>query len=100
MTELESLANEIYLSSISIAEMMIKASLGKLAIDFDPILLAEESGFQLIDFKAEDAILLKTMPYHHKDPFDRMLIAQAITQNTYIMSCDQRFAAYDCRLIQ
>ena len=99
MAELESFANEIFLSSISVAEIMIKASLGRLTIEFDPVALAEQSGFQLIDFKAEDAIPLKTLPLHHRDPFDRMLIAQAITQRTYIMSTDGRFSAYDCRLI-
>ncbi|MCW8963853.1 MAG: type II toxin-antitoxin system VapC family toxin, partial [Gammaproteobacteria bacterium] len=71
--ELESQANIIYVSSITIAELMIKTSIGKLHIDFDPVDLAIQSGFELLDFTGNDALLLKDLPFHHKDPFDRML---------------------------
>jgi len=77
-TELESLWNTVYVSSITIAEMMVKASIGKLKIDFDPVDLAQQSGFELLDFSGRDALLLQAMPFHPKDPFDRMLIAQSI----------------------
>lgn len=97
--ELESLANTIYVSSITIAELMIKASLGKLTIDFDPLVLTEGMGFVPLDFSAVDAVLLKTLPFHHRDPFDRMLIAQAIAQKFSIMSDDRKFERYDCRLV-
>ena len=97
--ELESLANTIYVSSITIAELIIKASLGKLTIDFDPLVLTEEMGFVPLDFSAADAVLLKTLPFHHRDPFDRMLIAQAIAQKFSIMSDDRKFERYDCRLV-
>ena len=97
--ELESQANTVYVSSITIAELMIKASLGKLTLDFDPIRYTEETGFQFLSFTAADASLLKDMPYHHKDPFDRMLIAQSIAQKTSIMSSDAHFSLYDCKLV-
>ncbi len=97
--ELETLANIIYVSSVSIAEIMIKASLGKLNIDFDPIEMTEEMGFQPLNFSAEDAVLLKDLPFHHRDPFDRMLIAQSMAQKTRIMSDDRNFSSYDCALI-
>jgi PIN domain nuclease of toxin-antitoxin system len=77
-SELETLSNTIYVSSVTITELMIKASIGKLQIDFDPIAIAIESGFEMLDFSGEDALALKEMPFHHKDPFDRMLISQAI----------------------
>lgn len=99
ITELESLANTIYVSSITIAEIMIKASLGKLEIDFDPIAYTEKTGFQSLNFSVKDAVLLKDLPFHHKDPFDRMLIAQSIAQKTKIMSNDRKFSLYDCELI-
>ena len=41
----------------------------------------------------------ETFPFHHRDPFDRMLIAQSIAQKTFIMSDDYNFSAYDCSLI-
>lgn len=97
--ELESLANTVYVSSISIAEIMIKASLGKLEFDFDPVVCTEDMGFQPLDFSAADAVLLKEMPFHHRDPFDRMLIAQSVAQKAKIMSDDRNFALYDCDLI-
>ena len=96
---LESRANTIYLSSISVAEIMIKASLNKLRFDHDPIACAEQSSFELLEFSATDAVLLKDLPFHHRDPFDRMLIAQSMAQNTKLMSEDQRFRHYDCDLL-
>jgi len=96
---LEDLANTIYVSSITIAEIMIKASLRKLQIDFDPVAMAKESGFTLLDFSAEAALLLKDMPFYHKDPFDRMLVAQSIANNCPIITDDPKFGSYDCRVI-
>jgi PIN domain nuclease of toxin-antitoxin system len=98
-SELTSLANVIYVSSVSIAEIMIKASLGKLSVDFDPVEATETMGFQPLNFSAQDAVLLKDLPFHHRDPFDRMLIAQSIAQRTRLMSNDRSFTMYDCASI-
>lgn len=95
---LEDLANNIYVSAVSIAEIMIKASLGKLRIDFDPVAIAEESGFALRDFTPQAALLLKDMPFHHRDPFDRMLIAQSIVDNSPLMTEDPKMALYPCQV--
>ena len=99
IVEIETLANTIFISSISIAEIMIKASINKLDMEFDPIEMVKNSGFEFLDFSAKDAVLLKEMPFHHKDPFDRMLIAQSIANKYHIMSNDRKFKMYDCRLI-
>lgn len=96
---IETLANTIYVSSVSITELMIKSSIGKIKIDFDPIEIAQESGFELLDFSSEDALLLKEMPFHHKDPFDRMLISQAMNRKFRIISDNSKFKEYDCRLV-
>lgn len=96
---LETLSNTIYVSSISITELMIKSSIGKIEINFNPIEVAQESGFELLDFSSEDALLLKSMPFHHKDSFDRMLISQAINRKFRLMSDDSKFEDYDCRLV-
>ena len=98
-SEIESSANFVYLSSISIAEIMIKASLGKLDIGFDPVVEAEACGFEILDFTGRDALWLGKLPFHHKDPFDRMIIAQSLTTGIPIMSEDKKFKHYDCRLI-
>ncbi|MEA3414671.1 MAG: type II toxin-antitoxin system VapC family toxin [Thermodesulfobacteriota bacterium] len=96
---LEDLSNTIYVSAVSIAELMIKTSVKKLRIDFDPVVMAKESGFTLLDFSAKAALLLKDMPFHHKDPFDRMLIAQSITDNYPIMTEDPKIALYNCQVL-
>ena len=96
---LEDLSNTIYVSSISIAELMIKASIGKIEIDFDPVHMAEETGFALLNFGAQAALLLKALPFHHRDPFDRMLIAQSIAEGCRLMTDDIKIKRYDCEVI-
>jgi PIN domain nuclease of toxin-antitoxin system len=96
---LEDLSNTIYVSAVTIAELMIKASLGKIQIDFNPVVMAKESGLSLLDFSTEAALMLKNMPFHHKDPFDRMLIAQSISDNYPIVTDDPKFLLYNCRVI-
>lgn len=98
--ELESQANLVFLSSVSIAEIMIKASIGKLRVDFDPVEIGLKSGFELLDFTGYDALLLKDMPFYHRDPFDRMLIAQGIQNRMTIATNDIKFRDYDCRLLR
>jgi PIN domain nuclease of toxin-antitoxin system len=97
---LESRTNIIYVSSVSVAEIMIKTSLGKLEFPFDPVEMIERSGFEELDFSARAARLLKTLPFHHRDPFDRMLISQALCHNYVLMSDDEKLTAYDCRIIR
>jgi PIN domain nuclease of toxin-antitoxin system len=98
-SELETQANAVFLSAISVAELMIKSSIGKLEVTFDPVDIAIETGFQLLSFSGKDALQLKHLPFHHKDPFDRMLIAQALSNNYAIMTDDPKFSQYDCKLI-
>jgi PIN domain nuclease of toxin-antitoxin system len=97
--KIETPTNIIYVSSVSITELMIKSSIGKLDVNFDPIEIAKKSGFELLDFSAEDALALKDLPFHHKDPFDRMLISQALNRKYALMTDDAKMAKYDCRLI-
>jgi len=96
--ELESPANEIFLSAISIAELMIKHSIGKIEIDFDPIEMAQKTGLALLDFSSTEAIVLGNLPFYHKDPFDRMLIAQALVNKFYLMTEDAKFLQYECKV--
>lgn len=97
--ELESPANEIYLSAMSIAELMIKQSIGKIKIEFAPLEIAKTMGLEILDFSGSAALLLGQLPFYHKDPFDRMLISQAIEQGIYLMSDDSNFRRYPCKII-
>ena len=97
--DIQLLSNTVFLSSISIAELMIKDSIGKIVINFDLVKVAEESGFEFLEFSAHDAVLLKDLPFRRKDPFDRMLIVQSISRNIPIMTDDQKFSKYNCNLV-
>lgn len=99
LKELEAPTNVIFVSSVTIAEIMIKASIGKLQIDFNPQELAQRSGFDFLDFTTNDALLLKNMPFHHKDPFDRMLICQSLTNEYPLMTDDGKIKKYNCQII-
>ena len=91
--------NNLYLSSLSIAEIMIKKSIGKLDVEFELDYVLSMFDMKILDFDANSALLLSTLPMHHRDPFDRMIISQAITNKYKIFSMDSKFKLYDCELI-
>lgn len=97
--EIETRANEIFLSSLSIAELMIKHSIGKINIHFDPLIMAEKTGIKVINFSGADAMFLGRLPLHHRDPFDRMIIAQSLVNGMPVMTDDSKFLKYECRVI-
>ena len=99
LLQIETQANIVHVSSVSMAEIMMKASLGKLDVPFDPVAMARECGFEPLDFRGEDALQLKDLPFHHRDPFDRMLIAQSLSRRYPIVTDDRQFRAYDCQLV-
>jgi PIN domain nuclease of toxin-antitoxin system len=83
-----------YISAISLAEIEIKRSIGKLIIDNHYRKALTVSGFVEMPFEGRDARHLGTLPYHHKDPFDRMLISQAMERKMPIITVDDAFASY------
>jgi PIN domain nuclease of toxin-antitoxin system len=97
--ELETPANEVFLSAMSIAELKIKHSIGKIHIEFDPLEMAKQMRIEILSFSGDHAMLLGKMPFHHKDPFDRMIIAQAIVNKLPLMSDDPKFTPYSCKII-
>jgi len=99
MQYLEDTDNNIYLSSLSIAEIMIKQSIGTLDFDADILMILDEMGVEVINFDGYSALLLGSLPFHHRDPFDRMIISQAITKKYKIISVDRKFKLYDCELL-
>lgn len=97
---LENTHNRLYLSAMSVAEIMIKKSLGKLDVEFDLDDAVEKMGLCLLDYDAASSLHLAQLPFLHRDPFDRMIISQAIEHNLKIMTVDSKFALYDCDLIE
>lgn len=91
--------NECFVSLASCWEMAIKTSLGKLTLSqpldrFIPEQLAA-NGFQLLDIDFRHVSRVAAMPFHHRDPFDRLLIAQASAEKLTMVSADAAFDAYD-----
>ncbi|GIG41697.1 type II toxin-antitoxin system VapC family toxin [Cellulomonas phragmiteti] len=90
---------EVLFSSVSIAEIAIKSSLGKLEATDDIAGALEQGGFLELPFTSRHATLLGTLPWHHRDPFDRMLVAQAVADGLTIASVDAHVALYDVRVL-
>ena len=88
-----------YLSSISLAEIEIKRSIGKLDIPDQYRQYISISGLQELEYTFTDSEVLNRLPFHHKDPFDRILIAQAMSRNITIMTADKIFTKYPVRIM-
>ncbi len=91
-------ANTLCLSPVSAWEVAIKVSTGKLSLPL-PIkqiltTIINQNHLKLLDLKMTHIELIETMPFHHKDPFDRLLIAQAQAENLTIVSIDVAFDRY------
>ena len=90
---------DVYVSAISVAEISIKSSLGKLSVQGDLAGAVQESGFSFLPFTAEHATRLADLPWPHRDPFDRMLIVQAMVDSMTFASVDPACRSYDVRLL-
>lgn len=91
-----------FVSIASIWEIAIKISLGKLElfIPFSEIQkLIYNNGFEILPISFNDTLKLSTLPFYHKDPFDRIIIAQSIANDLIIISKDEIFKAYGVPLI-
>lgn len=90
--------HEVYLSIASVWEMQIKVQLGKLELGMPIEALVsqnmQENGIYLLPIDLSHIAQLEHLPSHHKDPFDRMIIAQAMVENLTIVSMDGAFADY------
>jgi PIN domain nuclease of toxin-antitoxin system len=89
---------EIFLSIVSIWEIQIKVQLGKLHFDLPLSELIERqqqvNDLQLLSITTEHIYALEKLPNHHRDPFDRLLIAQAMTEQMPLLSVDAVFDRY------
>ena len=91
---LEDPANDLLVSSISVAEIEIKRRLGKLTLEHSCQTLAAQLDALWLDLTAVHAMALRTLPYLHADPFDRLLIAQAMTEGHTLVTTDEKVLAY------
>ncbi|MGY1705623.1 type II toxin-antitoxin system VapC family toxin [Geodermatophilus sp. SYSU D00697] len=88
-------ATSVAVSAASAWEMSIKAALGKLSVPEDLADEVERHGFDVLPITVEDGLAAGALPRHHDDPFDRMLIAQAVRRRFVLVTADRRFSDYD-----
>jgi len=86
--------NDILVSAASIWEIEIKRALGKLSAPFGLVAAVDEAGFDVLPITGQDAERAGSLPAHHRDPFDRMLVAQASRVGAIVVSRDIAFLAY------
>lgn len=92
--------NEVYASLASAWEIAIKVALGKLDFDVDSLEAAlAASGIQLLGIDLQHTARVATLPQHHRDPFDRLLVAQALCESMTLVSRDGELAKYGLRLL-
>ena len=92
--------NELYLSVATVWELGLKRSRGKLGFDITgAIELLAKNGINFLDITLPVSLLVNQLPYHHKDPFDRIIIATAKCNNARIITSDVIFGQYDVELI-
>ncbi len=100
-TAITSLDNKKYVSILSLWEFAIKKGLNKIQtesnIDRLEFLIAE-NGFELLDLTSKHCKQLLLLPYHRRDSFDRMLIAQAISDDLTILTEDKNFTSYPAKM--
>jgi len=88
-------ADEVYVSAASIWEIAIKSRLGKLDADADELAAAiAASGFVELPVRSVHAAATHRLPMHHNDPFDRLLVAQAMSEPLRLLSADAILGRY------
>lgn len=85
---------EVFVSVVSAWEIAIKTACGKLRVDADVEAEVERDGFSKLGVEFRHAAEAATLPLHHRDPFDRMLIAQARVEGLTLVTADARFKPY------
>lgn len=100
--ELTNPENEFFVSIVSVWEMQIKIMLDKMDLG-GPLteIISEQrsNGIRILDLNLSHALQLEKLPSEHRDPFDRMLISQAIVEDMTLVTADKRFKEYAVRVL-
>ncbi|MBR0367301.1 MAG: type II toxin-antitoxin system VapC family toxin [Clostridia bacterium] len=100
--ELICTASPLYISIASFWEMAIKTSLGKLTLPAsvsEMMKTCEEMSIGIVPIKAAHLERLQALPDHHRDPFDRLIICQALEEKLTVLSADEKFTHYDIDIL-
>ena len=99
---IDSDSNSCMVSVVSLWEASIKVSLGKLSLKIKPSAMESVlNGFNItvLPIASLHLFVLETLPFHHRDPFDRLIISQAIADNLTIISKDMNFPLYSANVL-
>ena len=96
---LEDERNRVVVSAASVWEIAVKRSIGKLTIEDGWSRALGRLGFDALPVTSIHAEAVEHLPWHHRDPFDRLLVAQARTEDLELVSADARLAAYGVGLV-
>lgn len=97
---LESELNELVCSVVSLWEVAIKEAVGKLELDVDLRTWLDEVGIRELPVTGEHTREFTRLPLHHRDPFDRMLVAQARHEGLTLVTADRRLEAYSVAVLR
>jgi PIN domain nuclease of toxin-antitoxin system len=95
-------ANTVWLSVVSVWEIVIKAQLGKLTLRLplpDVVAHQQANGLLVLPVTLPHPLAVETLPPVHKDPFDRLLVAQAVVEGAELVSADPVFSHYPVRVL-
>lgn len=93
-------ANETLVSAVTLWELEIKRLKGQLNAPADLLDRLEDAGFRLLSLTPDNALDAARLPRHHRDPFDRLLVAQAQGEAATLVTADEALAAYDVPLLR
>lgn len=91
--------NQIFVSVVSAWEISVKRNIGKLSLRSTIQECFEKSGFTVLNITLHHIFTLDTLPNHHKDPFDRMLIAQTHVEHLTLVTDDAKIKKYDVKIL-
>jgi len=92
--------NQLLVSSVTVWEIAIKRAAGRLVFPVEQLDdVARRMGFDMLPILWAHAIAAGALPRHHADPFDRMLIAQAVVENLVLVTNDRGMTRYDVRVL-
>ena len=92
-------ADDLLFSVVSFAEIGIKAAVGKLVVPPDLQAKITDAGVRSLALAGAHGLAVAQLPTHHRDPFDRLLIAQAMTEGLTLVTADANFAAYGVPIV-
>jgi len=96
----DSVMNEMWVSVVSVWEMLIKKKLGKLRVPGEIKRDLLKAGFKILALNIDQVLAVDNLPLLHKDPFDRMLVAQAQAEEMTLITADAKLAKYEVKCLE